>query len=1276
MFYNKIKKMFAVALTANVGVTSLPGIDYYASAATTSVKETSDKSTNQVSLAGNTDISEEDEGVFKVTVDDNGNITADGSEYDPDGEYASNVDTPFSWDNVNMYFVITDRFNNGDKSNDHSYGRSGTSSTVPESYKSTFESVAGSYASTGEKDADKYESRVGTFHGGDLKGLTEYIENGYFDALGTNAIWITAPYEQVHGAVFADGMKHYAYHGYYALDYTEVDGNMGTAEDLEKFIDTAHEHGIRVVFDVVMNHSGYPDAYTIAEYYGANSELLTSKWQQSYFGESESSYTWKWDYSTADSAHGALNYTSAWNNSWYTTGWQRMVAGRYSDAYNNTENEPELTGSSTGLPDFKTEDSSGKSLPDVLSKKWDKEGRLKEKTAETNDMLSACGYGQIGSASVKQYLVAWLANWVREYGVDGFRCDTAKHVTIDCWKDLNTQCKKALNEWRKNNPTKPGAQWTDDFWMTGEVYSQGLSMNYGGVDYSQAFDSLINFNFQGVAGQKGSALESTYSQYASYCNSGSDKNALSYVSSHDKGIGARGASVGTALLLCPGGVQTYYGDETSRQAGGGSGDQPSRSQMTWNDKACLAHWQKVGRFRKNHIAVGAGQHKKISETPYTFSRTYTGKATLGKETKTDYTDKVVVSLPGSQGTYDIDVSSVFEDGTLLVDSYSGTEYTVEGGKVSATCDSNGVILLGIPTEPATPKAKVSASVTSGTVNNGTYSDDMITVKLTAENLSDATYTINDCATAAFTDSAEITIGADTKYEETTKIKVEGTSTIDQEKVSKEFTYQRSKEPTVGEAATGFYIRMSKAAYEKKTGKTDVPRIWVYDDDKHIYSGAAWASRDSMKLDESGEYYVWKDETLTSKVHVIVTDSAETPEWRSVPDGTLSGVNGSLVSGTLELDPSKEYTDSDQIKQITLATGEPGRVDVKYVDADGTVLKEIYRVGEVDKEYTVYAPETLSTISGYKRAEATKSEVTGKFTADGETIEMVYETTDEPIVTVAPSTPTPIPTPTAIPATEEPTAIPATEEPTAIPATEEPTQVPATTVPTPTVEPTQIPTNVPTASPTVKPTLVPDNNVVTPSAVVSTPAVVETPQPYTISLSASPKTKQFKGCKVKLTAAATGGSGTYKYQFAVEDANGALNVIRAYSKTATCTWTPKKTGTYKIVAYARDTGNNDKITNTEISFKVVKAPTLLVKKLIVKKIKQLQYQLTTAASGGTGGYKYKFTYTYKGKTKVIKAYSSTKTKKVSLKKKGTYKFTVYIKDSAGTVKKKSKTVKVK
>ena len=78
----------------------------------------------------------------------------------------------FTWDNLLCYFVLTDRFANGDTTNDHSYYR---------------------------KNDLSGDENVATFHGGDIKGLTDNID--YFKKLGINAIWITAPYEQVHGWV-------------------------------------------------------------------------------------------------------------------------------------------------------------------------------------------------------------------------------------------------------------------------------------------------------------------------------------------------------------------------------------------------------------------------------------------------------------------------------------------------------------------------------------------------------------------------------------------------------------------------------------------------------------------------------------------------------------------------------------------------------------------------------------------------------------------------------------------------------------------------------------------------------------------------------------------------------------------------------------------------------------------------------------------------------------------------------------------------------------------
>lgn len=99
----------------------------------------------------------------------------------------TDASAPFDWHNATVYFVLTDRFENGDPSNDQSYGR--------------------------HKDG---MAEIGTFHGGDLRGLTNKLD--YLQQLGVNALWISAPFEQIHGWV-GGGTKgdfpHYAYHGYY-----------------------------------------------------------------------------------------------------------------------------------------------------------------------------------------------------------------------------------------------------------------------------------------------------------------------------------------------------------------------------------------------------------------------------------------------------------------------------------------------------------------------------------------------------------------------------------------------------------------------------------------------------------------------------------------------------------------------------------------------------------------------------------------------------------------------------------------------------------------------------------------------------------------------------------------------------------------------------------------------------------------------------------------------------------------------------------------------------
>lgn len=567
--------------------------------------------------------------------------TAAGSIVEADG---------FTWDNATVYFLLTDRFRNGNTSNDHSYGRATDANGNP---------LAG------------WDTNPGTFHGGDFAGVTQSIKEGYFDNLGVNALWISAPYEQTHGYCDSGkGFAHYSYHGYYVLDYTETDANFGTAEEFETLVDTAHEHGIRVIMDIVMNHAGYNTVKDMEEF---NFGTLLS-------GASE--YKYKLDDVSDVNSHIDFKSSAADWGRWWSNDWIRSGLPGYSE--DNTNGD--LTMSLQGLPDFRTEQKKSVSIPPLLQTKWKQEGTYNEKIAK---------YGS--SNTVTGYLSSWLSDWVRTYGVDGFRCDTAKHVEQASWNQLKTACVSALKDWRKNNPNKAGADWKEDFWMTGEAWDHGVGYD---AYYSQGgFDSMINFSNCGAGGLGSSSVANVYQGYADSINTKEGFNALTFISSHDETL-ARGDEKtmiynGSAFLLLPGGVQIYYGDETDRplysgvafDGYGGSGHS-LRSDMNWNsmNENVLAHWQKVGTFRNNHVSVGAGANKKLSASNgVAFGRTYD---------KNGVTDRIAAVIGCSSNTnVSVDVSSIWEDGKYIVNAYDGSSSVVTNGKVNFNSGVNGTILM-------------------------------------------------------------------------------------------------------------------------------------------------------------------------------------------------------------------------------------------------------------------------------------------------------------------------------------------------------------------------------------------------------------------------------------------------------------------------------------------------------------------------------------------------------------------------------------------------------
>ncbi len=526
-------------------------------------------------------------------------------------------------DNPIVYFVITDRFHDGNPANNNAYGR---------------------------KREAKPADDVGTFHGGDLAGLTAKLKEGWFGALGVNAIWITAPYEQIHGWVVGGNkeFKHYAYHGYYALDYTRLDKSIGTEDELRAFVAAAHAQGIRVLFDVVMNHPGYGDIQTLSEYVGPVTEKKVGM-------------LWKgYEAATLRDYHSWIDYNDpAWLN-WWGTDWIRSGLRGHTEG-----GRDDFTMQLAYLPDFKTESPKKVGLPPLLQNKPDTRAK------------------PLPDATVRDYLVAWLTQWVRDYGIDGFRCDTVKHVEPAAWAALKKAGVAALEAWKTEHPAdKVDAA---PFWMTGEYWGHGIER---GALFDAGFDNMINFDFQARASAASvpADLDRVFTDYAKVLAAPAGHNVLSYLSSHDTKLFPRSRLIdgGNALLLAPGGVQIYYGDETARPDGPTPTSDPqqsTRSDMNWDriDAAVLAHWRKLGSFRARHVALARGRHEKLSVAPYTFAR-----ATAD--------DRVVVAL-GAKGTVQLPVGGLFPDGTKLRDAYGGGSTVVAGGKVEIAADPAGVVLL-------------------------------------------------------------------------------------------------------------------------------------------------------------------------------------------------------------------------------------------------------------------------------------------------------------------------------------------------------------------------------------------------------------------------------------------------------------------------------------------------------------------------------------------------------------------------------------------------------
>lgn len=142
----------------------------------------------------------------------------------------------FRWEGKTVYYAVTDRFHNGDKTNDQ-----GTDPSNPQK-----------------------------FHGGDWQGVIEKLD--YLKDLNVDCIWLSCPYEAQRDFLGMDG-----FHGYWPQDFTKAEPGFGTREKLHELTEKAHAKGMKVMLDVVLNHTGYGHPFTTdpdkKEWFNANGNI-------------------------------------------------------------------------------------------------------------------------------------------------------------------------------------------------------------------------------------------------------------------------------------------------------------------------------------------------------------------------------------------------------------------------------------------------------------------------------------------------------------------------------------------------------------------------------------------------------------------------------------------------------------------------------------------------------------------------------------------------------------------------------------------------------------------------------------------------------------------------------------------------------------------------------------------------------------------------------------------------------------------------------------------
>ena len=398
--------------------------------------------------------------------------------------------------------------------------------------------LTGDRLSTGYDPTDK-----GFYHGGDIKGITGKLD--YLKKLGVTSVWMTPSFKNQPVQGTGDAASA-GYHGYWITDFTQIDPHLGTNADLKTLIADAHAKGIKVFFDIITNHTA----------------------------------------DVIDNTKGTYDYITK-----QTAPYVDATGKTFDDRdYVNGNTFPSLdAATSFPLPPVVPADKAHVKAPDWLNDPiyYHNRGNAKFDGGESDVYGDFSGLDDLFTENprVRDGLIDVYKYWA-QFGIDGFRIDTVKHVNIEFWQKFIPSIEQAAAQVGKPK-----------FFQFGEVYDASAA-KMSRFTTEGKLPATLDFGFQAAATNfgKGGATTGLRDLYADddyYTDTDSNAYELpTFLGNHDMGrignfLGSkysgdqlldRDLLTQSLMFLTRGQPVTYYGDEQGF-TGDNGGDKNARQDM-------------------------------------------------------------------------------------------------------------------------------------------------------------------------------------------------------------------------------------------------------------------------------------------------------------------------------------------------------------------------------------------------------------------------------------------------------------------------------------------------------------------------------------------------------------------------------------------------------------------------------------------------------------------------------------------------------------------------